>query len=69
MAGNPDEGEGRLCTVDLLVLTHFYIEKIINLCCITSYLNEEVTNTEPSPSVSIPWSWSLHKLKKYLNYY
>jgi hypothetical protein len=55
--------KGRLSTVDLLVLTsldqlllivqthylHFYK---------TSYPNEEVNCTEPSPSVSVPWSWS-----------
>ncbi len=35
----------------------FYIENIINLFCKTSYLNEEINCTEPSPFVSIPWSY------------
>jgi hypothetical protein len=34
----------------------FYIENIINLFYKTSYFNEEVNSTEPSPLVSIPWS-------------
>jgi len=33
----------------------FYIENVIYLCYKTSYLNEEVNRTEPSPSVSVPW--------------
>ncbi len=33
----------------------FFIENIIYLFIKTSQLNEEVTGTEPSPSVSIPW--------------
>ncbi len=34
---------------------HFYIENMIYLGSKTSYLNEEVNCTEPSPSVSVPW--------------
>ncbi len=33
----------------------FYIENIIYIFNKTSYLNEEVNCTEPSPSVSVPW--------------
>ncbi len=33
---------------------HFYIESIIYLFNKTSYHNEEVNCTEPSPSVSVP---------------
>ncbi len=33
----------------------FYIENIINLFYKTSYLNEEVNCTEPSPLAIIPW--------------
>jgi hypothetical protein len=51
---------GRLSTVDLLVLTSLdqllLIVDIIYLLYKTSYFNEEVNCTEPSPSVSIPWS-------------
>jgi hypothetical protein len=36
----------------------FYIENIINLYYKTSYLNEGVNCTEPSPLVSIP-CWNL----------
>ena len=32
----------------------FYIENIIHLFYKTSYLNEEVIGTEPSPSANIP---------------
>ncbi len=50
---------GRLSTVDLRVLASlnqllFYIEIIIILFYKTSYLNEEINCTEPSPLVSIP---------------
>jgi hypothetical protein len=38
-----------------------YIENIINLFYKTSYLNEEVNCTEPSPLVRIPWT-------KYMRY-
>jgi hypothetical protein len=53
--------KGRLSTVDLLVRTclnqvHFYIENVIYIFNKTSYFNEEVNRTDPSPSVSIPWS-------------
>jgi len=41
------------CT-NLLRLAPFYIENIIYICYKTSYLNEEVNGTEPSPSVSVP---------------
>ncbi len=58
---------GRLSTVNLLVLTSlykllFYNENILYILFFhkTSYLNEEVNCTEPSPSVSIPWSRCLH---------
>ncbi len=40
---------------DQLRSVAFYIENIIYLCYKTSYLNEEVKCTEPSPSVSVPW--------------
>jgi hypothetical protein len=48
--------EGSVSTVDLLVLTCldlFYMENIFFYK--TSYLNEEVGCTVPSPSVSILW--------------
>jgi hypothetical protein len=56
--GNP-YSTGKLCTVDLLVLTSsdsacFVITHILNLFQ-TSYLDEEVNRTEPSASVSVPW--------------
>jgi hypothetical protein len=48
----------RLCTVDLLVLTSLdqllKLKNIISLLYKTSYLNEEVNCTEPSPSVGVP---------------
>ncbi len=52
---------GRLSTVDLLVLTSldqllFAVMIFFYLCYKTSYLNEEVNCTEPSPSVSVPCS-------------
>jgi hypothetical protein len=48
-----------LSTADLLVLTslvklNFYTENIIYHFYNTSYLNEEVNCTDPSPSVSTP---------------
>jgi len=52
---------GRFDTVDLLVLTSLdqllLIMKILStyLFYKTSYLNEEVNCTKPSPSVSILW--------------
>ena len=50
----------RLSTVDLRCTKDFksalfYIENIIYIFYKTSYLDEEVNRTEPSPSVSIPW--------------
>ncbi len=42
------------CT-NLFRPTAFYIQNIINLCYKTSYLNEEVNCTEPSPSASVPY--------------
>ena len=49
----------RLSTVDLLVSVYrpnaFDIANIIYYIYKTSYLNEEVKCTEPSPSVSVPW--------------
>ncbi len=58
-AGKPYWG-GRLSTVDLLVLTSLdqlllIIKFLFHLCYKTSYLNEEVNCTVPSPSVSFPW--------------
>jgi hypothetical protein len=32
-----------------------YIQNVLNLFNIISYLNEEVNCTEPSPSFSFPW--------------
>jgi hypothetical protein len=49
--------QGRLSTVNLLVLTS--LDQLVFILKIffynTSYLNEEVTCTEPSASVSVPW--------------
>ncbi len=50
---------GRLSTVDLLVLTSldqriFKLKILFSFFCKTGILKEEVTCTEPSPSVSIP---------------
>jgi hypothetical protein len=49
---------GRHSTVDLLVLTNLYqllsILKILFTFFKTSYLNEEVNLSEPSPSVRLP---------------
>jgi len=52
--GTLTEGEERLSTVDLLVVTwicSFYMEDIIYL--LKNYLNEEVNCTEPSAPVSV----------------
>jgi hypothetical protein len=50
---------GKLSSVDLLVLTSsvqlLSKLKIVFTYFKTSYLNEEVSCTEPSPSISIPW--------------
>jgi hypothetical protein len=57
-AGNPC-CRGRLSTVDLLVLTSLdqllFYWKYLTFFQKTSYPNQEVNGTEPSPSVSIPW--------------
>jgi hypothetical protein len=49
---------GRVSTVDLLIITrldqHLFMLKT-NPFCKTTYLNEEVNGTEPSPSFGIPW--------------
>jgi hypothetical protein len=42
------------CT-NLFISAPFYIENSIYIFNKTSYLNEEVNCTEPSPSVSNPW--------------
>ncbi len=42
------------CT-NLFTSPPIYIENIIYIFNKTSYRNEEVNGTEPSPSVSIPW--------------
>ena len=57
--GTLTEGEG-LSTVALLALTSldefiFILKIYVAFFYKTSYLNEEVNCTEPSPSVSIPW--------------
>jgi hypothetical protein len=39
---------------NLLTSAPFYIENMINIFNKTSYLNEEVNCSEPSPSVSVP---------------
>jgi hypothetical protein len=55
--GTLPEGEGsvRLTSLCLLVcIISFYIENIIFPFYKTSYPNEEVNRTEPSPSVSFP---------------
>jgi hypothetical protein len=55
--------------VDLLVLTSldqlFLIENIIHICTKTTYLNEELYWTEPSPSVSVPCP---KLLRRFLNF-
>jgi hypothetical protein len=55
MQGSLTEGEG-FSTVDFLVPTSLdkLLKNIIYLGCQTSYLNEEVNCTDPSPSVSVP---------------
>jgi hypothetical protein len=45
----------------------FYIENIIYLCFKTSYLNEKVKCTEPSPPVSFPWLGVLIDNKNFRN--
>jgi len=57
--GTLSEGEGS-GTADLQVLTSldkliFRLKIVFTFFYKTSYLNEEVNCTEPSPSVSIPW--------------
>jgi hypothetical protein len=56
----------RLSTVDLLVVTGldqlFCFENITCIFYITTYLNEEVNCTEPSPSVSNPCSRTIKEL-------
>jgi hypothetical protein len=49
------EGEGSVQLTSLCLLVPFDIANIIYLFYQTSYLNEEVNCTEPSPSVSVPW--------------
>jgi hypothetical protein len=49
-----------ISTVDLLVLTSldhllFIVKLYFFLFYKTTYLNEEVNRTEPSPSVRVPW--------------
>ncbi len=58
---------GRLSTVDLLVQAN--IDQLLLtlkqylLYYKTSYLNEEVSCTEPSPSLSVPWfGWFVNLL-------
>ncbi len=51
---------GKLSSVDLFVLTSleqviFILKIIFTSFCKTSYLNQEVNCTEPSPSVWLPW--------------
>jgi len=55
--------KGRLSTVDFFVLTSLdelllILQELFDFFYKTSYLNEEVNSTEPSPSVSVPWSLS-----------
>jgi hypothetical protein len=50
------EGEVGLLELTSLDQLLLYIENIMYLFTKTSYLYEEVHCTEPSPSVSIPWS-------------
>jgi hypothetical protein len=51
--------KGSINTVDLLVLIILNQLLFILKYCVpfykTSYLNEEVNRTGPSPSVSVPW--------------
>jgi hypothetical protein len=50
---------GGLSTVNLLLLTRLdqllMVSKTLYTFYKTSYHNEEVNRTEPSPSVSVPW--------------
>jgi hypothetical protein len=50
-----------LSTIDLLVLNSLeqllvILQTLFTFYYKTSYLNEEVSRAEPSPSVSVPWS-------------
>jgi len=55
--------KGRLSTVDLLARTSLdqllWILIVLFIYFKTSFLNEEVNCTEPSPTVSIPWTLTL----------
>ncbi len=67
-AGNP-YWRGRLITVDLHVQTSLYqlllmFQKHALLFYRKSLLIEVINRTEPSPSISIPWSWVLVTKKK-----
>ncbi len=55
--GSLTEGEGsvQLTSLYLLVQIAFMLQLLFNFFYKTSYLNEEVNSTEPSPSVSFPW--------------
>jgi hypothetical protein len=44
--------KGKLTSLDQ---SNFDVENIFYLCYKTSYLNEDVNCTEPSPSDNIPW--------------
>ncbi len=66
-AGNPHTRE-RIRTVDLLVLTsreqQLFILKLYFLFHKTTYLKEEVSCIEPSPSVRAPWlGWAGSEVK------
>jgi hypothetical protein len=57
--GSLNAGEGSVFTVNLLVLASldqlvFILKFLITFFYKTSYLNEEVNCTEPSPSVRVP---------------
>jgi hypothetical protein len=52
--------EGELSTVDRLEPTSLeelllIVKLLFSFCYNTSFLNEEVNCTEPSPSISVPW--------------
>ncbi len=73
-SGNPYL-RGRLSTVDLLVLTNlvqllWVQQTLFTFFCKTSYLNEEVNRTEPSPSVSVicisAWTIDIESLQNRL---
>jgi hypothetical protein len=56
LPGNPYEGRrGRLALTSLYQLL-LIIQTIFTFFTKTSNVNEEVNRTEPSPSVSFPWS-------------